>query len=362
MDEIPFRGSLSDIPLPRALHLLWQRKKTGRLLVARRREQRRLSLIKGLLALDHESLDEGRFLDHLRERGLLKPARARGLRSRRPGDSRPLVERLVREDILDPPTMWSELEEHFRRQLAELFEWPDGSFEFAPSSTLDLDLLLAGMSTPDLILDGIRLMTRLKGVEAWLGREKDPWQALSPALPGPAALKPHERYVFHLLSEGKSVEDVLSRSRLGRTETAKALFALACAGLAGPAAARLHLKTPSDFSFAEYDKILAHFRNKAGVISRYVSKEVGPVGLSILSKALEEVNAWLGPGLPRVVLNAEGCPEVKALLRGHAGLFREEDAKNLFRVLDEILAAEVLMVKRTLGDEHESALVRALER
>jgi hypothetical protein len=358
MDDIPFRGTLSDIPLPRALYLLWQRKKTGRLHVARRREERRLSLLKGLLALDHDSLDEGRFLEHLRKRGLLKAAP----RNRRSGDSRPFVQSLAREGVIDPPALWNELEEHFRARLAELFEWPEGSFEFVPSATLDFDLLLAGMSTPDLILDGIRLMTRLKGVEAWLAREKDPWQALSPALPGPASLKPHERYVFHLLSEGRTAEDILSRSRLGRTETAKVLFALACAGLAGPAAVRPHLKTPAEFSFADYDKILAHFKNKAGVISRYVSKEVGPVGLSILGKALEEVNGWLGPGLPRVALNADGCPDVKALLRGHSGLFREEDAKNLFRVLDEILAAEVLMVKRTLGDEHESALVRALER
>ncbi len=55
-------------------------------------------------------------------------------------------------------------------------------------------------------------------------------------------------------------------------------------------------------------------------------------------------------------------PELKPLLRTHGGLFREDDERNLSRILDEILVAQVLMVKRTLGNEHEAALIRALER
>lgn len=362
MEDIPAQGRLSDHPLPLLLHLLWRQKKTGHLIVSRGREEIRLSLIKGLLALPREALDEKRFLGHLGDRRLLTPARLRSLRSRTSGASRPLTVRLAREGRLDSPRLWRELEVHFRDRLVEMFEWSDGRFQFSPASTLDFDLLLAGMSTPDLILEGIRLMRRLEAVDAWLARDQQNWRAFSPAHTGSSALEPHERYILHLLCEGRTVGDILSHSLLSRPDTSKALFALACTGLAGPSAGRPHAKTPPDFSFADYDKILNHFKNKAGIVYRYVSKELGPVAMSIMSKALDEVNAWLGPGLPKVTLGPDGCPEIKALLRGHAGLFREEDAKNLFRILDEILAAEVLMVKRTLGNEHESALVRALER
>ncbi|OGD11779.1 MAG: hypothetical protein A2Y86_06355 [Candidatus Aminicenantes bacterium RBG_13_62_12] len=362
MDEIPVEGRLSDIPLPQILHRLWLQKKSGILVVSGGREEKRLCLIKGLLALDRESLDEPRFLKHLGARGLITPARTRRLQSRTVDESEPLVKVLSRQEIPDSALLWRELEAYFLASLAEMFEWADGRFEFLPASSQDFDLLLTGMSTPDMVLEGIRLMTRLKGMEEWLAGAKDPWQAFFPAHLGPAALQPHERYLLNLLSEGRTVEEVLSQSYLSRRDTIKALFALACTGLAGPAAARPHLKTPADFSFTDYDKILVHFKHKASVIFRYVSKEVGPVAMSIMSKALDEVNGWLGPGLPKVTLNPDGCPEVKALLRGHIGLFREEDGKNLFRILDEILAAEVLMVKRTLGHEHEAALVRALER
>ncbi|MBN2200131.1 MAG: DUF4388 domain-containing protein [Candidatus Aminicenantes bacterium] len=362
MEDIPSQGSLSDHPLPRLLHLLWRQKKTGRLSVTGPREEVRLSLMRGLLALDREALDEKRFLKHLGDRGLLTPARKRRLRSLASGKTRPLLQRLAQKGVLDSALLWRELEAHFQNRLVGMFEWPDGRFDFSSSSTLDLDLLLAGMPTSDLILSGIRRMARLEAVDKWLARDQLLWQAFSPAHPGPAVLEPHERYILHQLSEGRTVADILSLSHLSRPETSKALFALACTGLAGPSVSRPHSRTPSDFSFSNYEKILSHFKNKAGIIYRYVSKEVGPVAMSIMRQALEEVNAWLGPGLPKVTLDSDGCPDVKALLRGHAGLFREDDSKNLFRILDEILAAEVLMVKRTLGGEHESALVRALER
>lgn len=361
MEEIPVQGSLSEIPLPRVLHRLWQKKKTGTLVLGEGREEHRLSLIRGLLALEEESLNERRFLRHLGDRGVLTPARMRRLGGPAPKGPRPLVSRLLREGGLEACVLWRELETFFLDRLVALFERPGGRFEFLPAATLDLELLLSGMPTPQLILEGVRLMSRLETLEDWLGRDRNPWQALSPSHPGPANLLPHERYVLHLL-EGRSAEEVFTRSHLSRSDTAKALFALACAELAGPAASRPHQKTPSDFSFTDYDKILGHFRHKAGIIYRYVSKEVGPVAASIMNKALEEVNGWLGPGLPKVTLDPDGCPDVKALLRGHIGLFHEGDAKNLFRVLDEILTAEVLMVKRTLGNDHESALVKALER
>ena len=50
-----------------------------------------------------------------------------------------------------------------------------------------------------------------------------------------------------------------------------------------------------------------------------------------------------------------------SLLKAKISLFSEEDRKVLLRDLNEILAAEVLAVKKTLGNEHESALIENLK-
>ncbi len=362
MDEVPAQGSLLDTPLPLVLYRLWEQKKTGRLVLHGRKEARRLFLHKGLLALAKEALDEDEFLKFLTRRGLLTPALQRRCKVQARSKDDTILKILPETGRLPAPLVWREMELFFLESLTELFEWPDGGYNFSPAPTLDLDLLLSGIFTPDAVLQAIRRMTRLEAAYLWLGREAESWQAFYPSHLSPAALEPHERYILSLLARERSLQELGELSQLVENQTHKVLYSLACTGAAGPALPRTRSKTPTDFSFVDYDKILAAFRDKTAVIFRYISKEVGPVAASIMNKGLEEVNAWLGPNFPRITLNPDGCPELKPFLHAHSGLFREDDARNLSRILDEILAALVLMVKRTLGNEHEAALIRALER
>jgi hypothetical protein len=43
-------------------------------------------------------------------------------------------------------------------------------------------------------------------------------------------------------------------------------------------------------------------------------------------------------------------------------LFTEETRKSFIRVLNEILAGEVLAVKKALGNAHEAGVIESLER
>jgi hypothetical protein len=58
----------------------------------------------------------------------------------------------------------------------------------------------------------------------------------------------------------------------------------------------------------------------------------------------------------------DGRIELRTLLRKNLGVSSDDGKRSLLRSFDEILAAEVLAVKRTLGNGHESALVKGLER
>ena len=362
MDESLAQGSLLDTPLPLILYRLWQQKRTGCLVLRGAKEAKKLFLHKGLLVLAREALDEKAFLKYLKRQGLLSGAGKRG-RAQSAGSTDGSVLRiLAATDGLPVDRLWREMESFFVESLTELFEWPEGGYDFLPISTIDLDLLLSGVFTPEAILQAIRRMTRLEAAARWLEGEAGSWQAMFPPQLSPAALEPHERYVLGLMAQEKSREEIYEASQMPHSQTQKVLFTLACTGAAGPALPRSRSKTPTNFSFADYDKILAAFKEKSAIIFRYISKEVGPVAGSIMSKSLEEVNAWLGPSYPKITLNPDGSPELKPLLRTHGGLFREDDERNLSRILDEILAAQVLMVKRTLGNEHEAALIRALER
>jgi len=58
----------------------------------------------------------------------------------------------------------------------------------------------------------------------------------------------------------------------------------------------------------------------------------------------------------------DGRVELRSPLKVSANISGDETRLGMLRSMDEILAAEVLVVKKTLGPEQESALVRSLER
>jgi hypothetical protein len=110
------------------------------------------------------------------------------------------------------------------------------------------------------------------------------------------------------------------------------------------------------------DRILGQFNAKCAFVLKYVSKEIGPVAVNLIGKAVDEVRGRLDPALQAAELKPDGRFELKSPLRVNANIVGDDCRASMLRSMDEVLAAEVLMVKRTLGPEHESALVRSLER
>jgi hypothetical protein len=86
------------------------------------------------------------------------------------------------------------------------------------------------------------------------------------------------------------------------------------------------------------------------------------VGLSVLEKALEEVRAGLAPPFGGLELRADGRVEFGAFPLKSLPLVNEETRKKFIRLLNEVLAAEVLAVKKALGNTHEAAVIKNLEK
>ncbi|MGZ7046046.1 MAG: hypothetical protein ACXVJK_06960, partial [Candidatus Aminicenantales bacterium] len=115
-------------------------------------------------------------------------------------------------------------------------------------------------------------------------------------------------------------------------------------------------------SLADMDKLFGVFNAKCSFIFKYISKEIGPVALSVIGNSLDDIRNRLDPAFQGLELKADGRIELKSFLKTNMNLIGDESRRNLLRSMDEILVAEVLAVKRTLGAGHESALVKGLER
>ena len=113
---------------------------------------------------------------------------------------------------------------------------------------------------------------------------------------------------------------------------------------------------------SEIYRILELFNEKCSFIFKYISKEIGPVALNILEKCLEDAKPSLSPIFEKARLGPDGRVETNSIRKGGISLSREEFKVQVLNGLNDILVAEVLAVKRTLGNEHESSLVNHLKK
>jgi hypothetical protein len=354
MEQAPLAGSLRETPFPALLVRLWKQRRSGLLSLRRGSEEKRFRLEKGNFVLLRETFPEEDFLKGLAAKKILTPAQRSLCERQSLKEARSLIRCLTELGLLSPARLWLLMENHLRQEAFAAFDWPEGDFGLAPGYIQEEYPFQTGLHTLGLVLQGIRRMRNFDLIAARLPAEGESLQAYAPRHLDLLRLTPPEQYVLRLLAEPKAVGDIYRLSEVSLKETQRVLYACLCLGIAGPPGTEAQDRPAQDFSLTENERIMTAFREKCLIVYRYLSKEIGPVAGNLVAKCLEEVNAWLGPNIPRIELNRDGSFELKAALRLNPDLF--------LGVVEELLSAEVLMVQRTLGPEHEAALVKALEK
>lgn len=91
-----------------------------------------------------------------------------------------------------------------------------------------------------------------------------------------------------------------------------------------------------------------------------LTKEIGPVALSILYRAIEDIHENLPAYLQNIELTPDGRLPEDTISKA---LWYHDFSKNVgefLRGLEEILYAEIFAVKRHLGVEHEQQVLKWL--
>ena len=92
----------------------------------------------------------------------------------------------------------------------------------------------------------------------------------------------------------------------------------------------------------------------------YMVNEVGPIAENVLAKYLNTLRESRPEVLADVALRRDGSLDEAAVERNLGRLAEDKRRPALVDALNELLYAELLAVKRTLGADHESAIVREL--
>jgi hypothetical protein len=363
MDDFAIRGDLAGNPFARVLAGIGKRGLTGRLLVRGPGGDKTFSFDRGDLVLESGAFDEKgllRFLLTTGEADLIGLGRVED-EARRTGST--LVRALAEQAGLPPSRLWPALASFLTEEAFSFFDREDAEFEFQETAALAGRALIGSLAPPALVLEGVRRMANTGLIARHLPAADAPLRRGPTARTEGLGLALHERYVLGLLDSGTTLAGLLDASDIGEEGTRRALFAFLCLGLASPASPKPKTgRLAADRTPAEIDRLFAAFNNRCSFIFKYVSKAVGPVALSIIEKALDEVRGRLDPVFQGLELLPDGRIELRSSLRVNMTIGGEDSRRSLLRSMDEILMAEVLAVKKTLGPADEASLIRSLEK
>jgi hypothetical protein len=351
------RGTLARLPLPDLLRELQASGATGILSLTSGGARKALYLRGGRVVFAASNLPSDRLGEVLLREGKITPeviessvrALAHGRRQGRV---------LVEMGALSPDELWWAVQTQVREIVFSVFQWDEGEFHFEESVLPEREKITVDLDMTGLVLEGIRRMD-LGGAPH--GREPDGYLVVERGeTPVEGLLHPWEEHVLSLVDGERSVVELCHESEVGEGQTQKAVYAFLCTGIVR---ARGRKVRALDQDFVPEDTPLAvldTFNRMYGHVLGYMVKEVGPIAENVLAKYLNTVRESRPEVLQGVSLRKDGSLDEAAVERNLGRLPEERRRPALVDALNELLYAELLAVKRTLGSDHEAAIVRDL--
>jgi hypothetical protein len=178
-------------------------------------------------------------------------------------------------------------------------------------------------------------------------------------------LKPYELHIYDLIRKESRVEMVLRLSELLESDTLQILYTFYLLelisferGKTKPFKDKDHSSLICSNSFNSFEEALRHYNAKYELIYRVLLKEIGPISLSILFKAIEDICDNLPTYMQKVRFDTNGGIDKEVILKNLWYQDFENTKVDFLRSLEEILYAEIYVVKKHLGVDSEQQVLR----
>jgi len=267
---------------------------------------------------------------------------------------------LIEFGILNPRELCEALRCQTQTIVCGLFEWEQGEFSFREGEESFAHGIEVDLPIPDLIADGIRTVKNTHLFAQRMPSEGSVFEAILPVeLKTPVALETHERYVLGLIDGSRSLSDVVHASEIGKTETLRVIFLLFSMGYLKVKATQAATEQ-KDSRDAEMLPLIRRYNEMFAYLHHYLVREVGPIGEAVLGRYFEDQKKSQATLLSEERLGRDGTLDERILVRNLGVLGNGKQAERLIDGLNELLYAELLAVRRTLGPGHEGRAVQGL--
>ncbi len=179
-------------------------------------------------------------------------------------------------------------------------------------------------------------------------------------------LEPYEKHILELCFLYKNIDRILEKSELSKSDTLKYLHFFYLIGILSD---KKNLEKQNNvsgdglasISFSSYEEALKHYNVKYTMIYKILSKEIGPIAISILSKSIDDIRDNLPVFLKGAEIGKNGALVEKKVLKKVWYHDYETYSAEFVRGLEELLYAQIFAVKKNLGVYYENQILKWLK-
>lgn len=210
-------------------------------------------------------------------------------------------------------------------------------------------------------------------------------------------LKPYEMHIFQLVRKESELTKIIKRSELLEFDTLRILYLLLVLEIISTREA-VQIKKPETLPeseafeelettepqmtagrnknhndhepedmpiqpsrlsvFNSFEEALKYYNMKYEVIGKVMIKEIGPISVSLLLKAIDDVMENLPPYFRKLQLNQDGTVFEEPLIKALWYHDFDQNIGDFLKGLEEILYTELYTVKKHLGIEYEQQVLK----
>lgn len=352
------KGQLSQLPLPDILQHLKSTQATGILSLVSGGARKAIYLKAGRVVFATSNLPNDRLGELLlREDKITVEDYEASIKAISKGKRQGKV--LVEMGALSPRDLWDGVQFQVQEIVHGVFQWEDGQFHFEESSLPEKERITVDLDVTKLILDGIRKVDSGGAIQARYPEGDGVIERVAGTDPS-SVLESYEAHVMRCVDGERSVLEICRESEIGDNETLKVLYTLISTGFLKVKGKKVYTLDQDFIPEDSLYSVVQSFNQMYGHIFRYMVREVGPIAENVLEKYLSGLRESRKEVFAGVKLQKDGTLD-SAVIEKNLNRFPEDDRRaRLVDGLNELLYAELLAVKRTLGPEHEATIIKAL--
>jgi hypothetical protein len=276
---------------------------------------------------------------------------------------------LIELGYMNYDQLWKWVQSHLQMIAYSLFDIKQGNYRIVINQEQDIENIVLDLEIITVLIGGIR---RFRSKE-FLNKKFESVKKLyicNSRLIHLLNLKPYEIHIYDLVKRESELKKILELSELLKFDTLRLLYLFLLLEIIATEKKKKISAVDEDVdedegsgispgNFKSFDEVLKFYNVKYELVFKVLSKEIGPIALSILSRAAEDIMDNLPHYFRRIKLNSNGSINEDFLKSVWYHDF-EKYAVGFLRGLEEILYAEVYMVKKHLGVEQEQQVLKWL--